>query len=155
MYQPLACFCVFGSRCNSETQRNWQHLAIAADPEGIRADFVEQTIAHLQGRLFVTMHEQHHELIAGVAYGQPLITSHLAQKVRYPDQRRIPDLMPVCVVDTFKIVNVHHNQRKGIFGKLVPGHFGLEILKEKSPVVNTGEFILKDQTCGIFSCKFK
>ena len=53
--------------------------------------------------------------------------------------------MTVVVVNLFKTVQVHHEQRQGPVFQGIPGYLVAEVIEEKTPIIDTGKLVFEDQ----------
>jgi hypothetical protein len=63
--------------------------------------------------------------------------------------------MAIGVVYLFEIVDVHQEEGEGMVFQSLPRNFVLEVVQQEAPVVDTGEFILKDEPGWIFAHMLK
>jgi hypothetical protein len=53
--------------------------------------------------------------------------------------------VPVAVIDSLEIIQVHHEKGQGIILKGIPWDVLLEVVVKKTAVVKTGKFVLENQ----------
>jgi len=58
------------------------------------------------------------------------------------NQHFVPSLMPVAVVNTFEMVEIHLDHREGLILSLTAGGQRFGLLKEGTPVMQTGQGIM-------------
>jgi hypothetical protein len=103
------------------------------------------------GRLLARQRHQNHELVAPIPDGEILVSSGLAQQIRYPDKGLVSDIVSIVVIDSLEVVQVHHEEGQRIILESIPRDVLLEIVVKETAVVKTGEFVLKDQARRIFT----
>ena len=95
--------------------------------------------------------QEYDEFISRITNGVAALSGRFSEQTGHPDQGLITGFMAVGIVDLLEMVHVHHEQRHRMVFHGVPRDFILQIVQEKTTVVDTGELVFKYQARGIFA----
>src|SRR4030043_307020 len=95
----------------------------------------DQLFSEVDRRLLARQGHQDHELVACIPDGKILVPGSLAKQIGYPDKSLISHIVPIAVIDSLKIIQVHHEEGQRIILEGTPRDILLEIVVKETAIV--------------------